>query len=189
MSVYEGPIQDLIEELGRLPGVGPKSAQRLASHLLQGDIEDAERLTQGNVRLTLVIALSYGGRAEIVEAARGLRADVIGISVSSAELDQAMGWWVVAAGKSREIGLDFIPASPEKGTLAVMVSCPKADYEALQPVLAAISVSARANKLFMGSPRGNRLVEVSGGSGESGRAPACPRYRRRRRSWAARPAA
>ena len=44
MSVYEGPIQDLIEELGRLPGVGPKSAQRLAFHLLQVDLEDAERL-------------------------------------------------------------------------------------------------------------------------------------------------
>ena len=44
MSIYEGPIQDLIEELGRLPGVGPKSAQRLAFHLLQVDIEDAERL-------------------------------------------------------------------------------------------------------------------------------------------------
>jgi recombination protein RecR len=42
--VYEGPIQDLIEELGRLPGVGPKSAQRLAFHLLQVDIADAERL-------------------------------------------------------------------------------------------------------------------------------------------------
>ncbi|MBW3605666.1 MAG: recombination mediator RecR [Actinobacteria bacterium] len=42
--MYEGPIQDLIEELGRLPGVGPKSAQRLAFHLLQVDIADAERL-------------------------------------------------------------------------------------------------------------------------------------------------
>lgn len=44
MSVYEGPIQDLIEELGRLPGIGPKSAQRLAFHLLQVDTADAERL-------------------------------------------------------------------------------------------------------------------------------------------------
>ena len=44
MSLYEGPIQDLIEEFGRLPGVGPKSAQRLAFHLLQVDIADAERL-------------------------------------------------------------------------------------------------------------------------------------------------
>ncbi|CAN5883866.1 recombination mediator RecR [soil metagenome] len=46
MSVYEGPIQDLIEELGRLPGVGPKSAQRLAFHLLQVDLADAERLAE-----------------------------------------------------------------------------------------------------------------------------------------------
>lgn len=44
MGVYEGPIQDLIEELGRLPGVGPKSAQRLAFHLLAVDTEDAVRL-------------------------------------------------------------------------------------------------------------------------------------------------
>ncbi len=42
--MYEGPVQDLIEELGRLPGVGPKSAQRLAFHLLTVDAADAERL-------------------------------------------------------------------------------------------------------------------------------------------------
>ena len=34
MSVYAGSVQDLIDELGRLPGVGPKSAQRIAFHLL-----------------------------------------------------------------------------------------------------------------------------------------------------------
>ena len=33
-TVYEGAVQDLIDELGRLPGVGPKSAQRIAFHLL-----------------------------------------------------------------------------------------------------------------------------------------------------------
>jgi recombination protein RecR len=42
--MYEGPVQDLIEALGRLPGVGPKSAQRLAFHLLTVDPADAERL-------------------------------------------------------------------------------------------------------------------------------------------------
>ncbi|MDP9405846.1 MAG: recombination mediator RecR [Actinomycetota bacterium] len=42
--MYEGPVQDLVEELGRLPGVGPKSAQRLAFHLLTVDPGDAERL-------------------------------------------------------------------------------------------------------------------------------------------------
>jgi recombination protein RecR len=42
--VYEGPVQDLIEELGRLPGVGPKSAQRIAFHLLATDPADVARL-------------------------------------------------------------------------------------------------------------------------------------------------
>jgi len=42
--LYEGVVQDLIDELGRLPGVGPKSAQRIAFHLLQADPADVERL-------------------------------------------------------------------------------------------------------------------------------------------------
>ena len=42
--MYEGVIQDLIDELGRLPGVGPKSAQRIAFHLLQSDAVDVRRL-------------------------------------------------------------------------------------------------------------------------------------------------
>jgi recombination protein RecR len=44
--VYEGVVADLIEELGRLPGVGPKSAQRIAFHLLQADPEDVTRLSE-----------------------------------------------------------------------------------------------------------------------------------------------
>jgi recombination protein RecR len=42
--VYEGAVQDLIDELGRLPGIGPKSAQRLAFHILEADAEDMKRL-------------------------------------------------------------------------------------------------------------------------------------------------
>jgi len=42
--VYEGVVQDLIDELGRLPGVGPKSAQRIAFHILQSDPVDVRRL-------------------------------------------------------------------------------------------------------------------------------------------------
>ena len=42
--MYEGVVQDLIDELGRLPGVGPKSAQRIAFHLLQADPADVQRL-------------------------------------------------------------------------------------------------------------------------------------------------
>jgi recombination protein RecR len=42
--VYEGVVQDLIDELGRLPGVGPKSAQRIAFHILQAEPADVRRL-------------------------------------------------------------------------------------------------------------------------------------------------
>ncbi|MBD9699105.1 recombination protein RecR [Flavimobilis sp. GY10621] len=42
--MYEGAVQDLIDELGRLPGVGPKSAQRIAFHLLAADADDVRRL-------------------------------------------------------------------------------------------------------------------------------------------------
>jgi recombination protein RecR len=42
--MYEGIVQDLIDELGRLPGVGPKGAQRIAFHLLQADPLDVRRL-------------------------------------------------------------------------------------------------------------------------------------------------
>ena len=42
--MYEGPIQDLIDELGRLPGIGPKGAQRIAFHILTTDRADVERL-------------------------------------------------------------------------------------------------------------------------------------------------
>jgi recombination protein RecR len=44
--VYEGIVQDLIDELGRLPGVGPKSAQRIAFHLLAADPADVTRLAE-----------------------------------------------------------------------------------------------------------------------------------------------
>lgn len=43
-GVYEGVVQDLIDELGHLPGIGPKSAQRIAFHLLQEDPADIARL-------------------------------------------------------------------------------------------------------------------------------------------------
>ena len=44
--MFEGVVADLIEELGRLPGIGPKSAQRIAFHLLQADAEDVTRLAE-----------------------------------------------------------------------------------------------------------------------------------------------
>jgi recombination protein RecR len=44
--VYEGIIQELIDELGRLPGIGPKSAQRIAFHILQTESFDVTRLAE-----------------------------------------------------------------------------------------------------------------------------------------------
>lgn len=51
--MYEGAVQDLIDELGRLPGVGPKSAQRIAFHILAAAGEDVKRLVDA---LTVVKA-------------------------------------------------------------------------------------------------------------------------------------
>ena len=50
--MYEGVVQDLIDELGRLPGVGPKSAQRIAFHLLQSDPIDVKRLAHALTEVT-----------------------------------------------------------------------------------------------------------------------------------------
>lgn len=44
--MYEGVVQELIDELGRLPGVGPKSAQRIAFYLLQAEAEQPKKLAQ-----------------------------------------------------------------------------------------------------------------------------------------------
>jgi recombination protein RecR len=44
--VYEGIVQDLIDELGRLPGIGPKSAQRIAFHILQTENFDVKNLAE-----------------------------------------------------------------------------------------------------------------------------------------------
>lgn len=44
--MYDGIVQDLIDEFGRLPGIGPKSAQRIAFHILQTQSFDVDRLAQ-----------------------------------------------------------------------------------------------------------------------------------------------
>jgi recombination protein RecR len=50
--VYEGVVQDLIDELGQLPGVGPKGAQRIAFYLLTADREDVRRLAATLIEVT-----------------------------------------------------------------------------------------------------------------------------------------
>jgi recombination protein RecR len=70
--VVSGPLQPLIDELGRLPGIGPKSAQRLAFHLLKVPSEDAIRLADAIVavkeRITLCgrcFNVAEGGECEV----------------------------------------------------------------------------------------------------------------------------
>ncbi|MCB0915662.1 MAG: recombination protein RecR [Actinobacteria bacterium] len=53
--MYEGALQDLIEELGRLPGIGPKSAQRIAFHLLAADPADVDRLATAMQEVTRTV--------------------------------------------------------------------------------------------------------------------------------------
>lgn len=72
MSPSSGPLQPLIDELGRLPGVGPKSAQRLAFHILKVPSDDALRLAEAIVavkeRITLCsrcFNVAQGGECEI----------------------------------------------------------------------------------------------------------------------------
>jgi len=47
--VYVGPLRSLVDELGHLPGIGPKSAQRIAFHLLKVSSDDAMRLAEAIV--------------------------------------------------------------------------------------------------------------------------------------------
>ena len=49
--MYEAALQDLIDELGRLPGIGPKSAQRMAFHLLAAEPADVRRLAEALMTL------------------------------------------------------------------------------------------------------------------------------------------
>ncbi|KIH97978.1 recombinase RecR [Streptomonospora alba] len=49
--MYEGAVQNLIDELGRLPGVGPKSAQRIAFHLLASETADVRRLADALIEV------------------------------------------------------------------------------------------------------------------------------------------
>ncbi len=57
MAVFSGPLQSLIDELGRLPGIGPKSAQRITFHLLKVAPEDAMRLAESIIAVKERITL------------------------------------------------------------------------------------------------------------------------------------
>jgi recombination protein RecR len=98
--MYEGPVQDLIDELGRLPGVGPKSAQRIAFHLLAADPADVKRLAHAltEVKDKVRFCRTCGNVAEAEECriCRDPRRDVTVVCVVEEPKD------VVAIEKTRE---------------------------------------------------------------------------------------
>jgi recombinational DNA repair protein RecR len=59
MPDFAGPLAHLIDEFKRLPGVGQKSAQRLAFHVLRAGREDAERLSRAILDVSKLSAISY----------------------------------------------------------------------------------------------------------------------------------
>ncbi len=98
--MYEGAVQDLIDELGRLPGIGPKSAQRIAFHLLAADPADVQRLAAALTRMKSEVRFCRvcGNVAEAEECriCRDARRDTTVICVVEEPKD------VVAIEKTRE---------------------------------------------------------------------------------------
>ncbi|MDP9436967.1 MAG: recombination mediator RecR [Actinomycetota bacterium] len=98
--MYEGAVQDLIDELGRLPGVGPKSAQRIAFYLLAADAADVRRLVSAltEVKDKVRFCRICGNVAEADECriCRDPRRDLTSICVVEEPKD------VIAIEKTRE---------------------------------------------------------------------------------------
>jgi recombination protein RecR len=98
--MYEGIIQDLIDELGRLPGVGPKSAQRIAFHIIQSDRVDVSRLAEvlKTVKERVKFCTTCGNisEEELCRICRDPRRDNISICVVEESKD------VIAIEKTRE---------------------------------------------------------------------------------------
>ena len=98
--MYEGIIQDLIDELGRLPGVGPKSAQRIAFHIIQSDRVDVTRLAEVlkivKERVKFCSICGNISEAELCKICRDPRRDKTSICVVEESKD------VLAIEKTRE---------------------------------------------------------------------------------------
>jgi recombination protein RecR len=98
--LYAGPVQELIDQLGRLPGVGPKSAQRIAFYLLKLPKEDAERLAEAIVEVKARISFCRRcwnvSEGELCEMCRDERRDATIVCVVEEPRD------IVAVEKTQE---------------------------------------------------------------------------------------
>jgi recombination protein RecR len=91
--VFEGPIQELIDELARLPGIGPKSAQRLAFYIVKAPPDEAKRLAEALVNAKERVRFCrecYGvSEGELCRVCRDPSRDVTVICVVEESKDQA----------------------------------------------------------------------------------------------------
>jgi recombination protein RecR len=98
--MFAGPIQDLVDELGRLPGIGPKSAQRIAFYLLKINKEDALRLAHSIVevkeRTSLCTRCFNVGEGELCAICTDARRDTATVCVVEDPRD------IVAVERTRE---------------------------------------------------------------------------------------
>jgi len=98
--MYEGIVQDLIDELGRLPGIGPKSAQRIAFHLLHADTAEVQKLadllTEVKAQVKFCSICFNVSAEELCRVCRDARRDRTAICVVEESKD------VIAIEKTRE---------------------------------------------------------------------------------------
>src|ERR1700694_2823901 len=100
--MYTGPVQSLIDELGKLPSIGPKSAQRIAFHLLKLPTEDALRLaraiTEAKERTTLCSRCFNVSESDLCDICQDARRESTLVCVVEEPRD------IVAVEKTQEFG-------------------------------------------------------------------------------------
>ena len=211
--MYQGAVQDLIDELGRLPGIGPKSAQRIAFHMLEADREDMLRLADAirtvKDRVRLCSVCFNVSEDEVCSLCRDERRDRSQICVVEESQDvMAMERTRAFQGRYHVLGGAINPIAgigPEQ--LHVRELLTRLQDEAVQEVILATdpnlegeatatylaralaTMGVRVSRLASGLPVGGDLEyadEITLGRAFEGRPRAIIRTRRTRRSPARR---
>ena len=172
--MYEGPVQDLIDELGRLPGVGPKGAQRIAFHLLAADPADVRRLvsalTEVKDKVRFCRVCGNVAEAEECRICRDPRRDLTVICVVEEPKD------VVAIEKTREFrGRYHVlggAISPIEGVgpddLRIRELLARVEQEGVKEVIVATNpnVEGEATAMYLArllGPMGLRITRIASG--------------------------
>ena len=179
--MYEGVVQDLIDELGRLPGIGPKSAQRIAFHLLTADPQDvtnlATALTQIKDRVRFCDVCGNVAEGELCRICQDPRRDVSLICVVEQSQDVAAiertrefaGRYHVLGGAINPMGgvgpddlrIKELLTRLADGTVneVIIATDPNLEGEATATYLARLlkSIEVRVSRLASGLPVGGDL--------------------------------